>query len=396
MEKLRIIVGGFIGLLPAGGITWDYMQYPLGFSLLGHDVYYIEDTRLYPIYQKPGSAWDNASSCIGHLKNVMDYFGFKDRWAYRDEPSGQCFGLPEEKLKAICRTADVFVNVSCSTFLREEYLSIPVRILIDSDPMFTQIQYLSQQMFTPGSSGIRKLIQNHNFLFSFGENIGASDCRIPLCNLTWHTTRQPVCLDYWKAAPLPTNTAVNFTTLMNWTAAKKLSFNNEEWGQKGEELLKILPLPQQVPNIKLSIGIAQTGVENTTFPKSSLESYGWKILDPENVAGTWIQYQDFVQSSWGEFSVAKHTYVRANTGWFSCRSACYLASGRPVITQDTGWSKFIPSGKGLFAFNDMESAEIALNEAVKNKTKHAKAARGIAEEFFDSKKVLTDLLKHLK
>jgi hypothetical protein len=396
MGKLTIIVGGFIGILPAGGVTWDYIQYPLGFSLLGHDVYYIEDTRLYPIYQKPGNDWADASSCISHLKTVMDYFGFKDRWAYRDEASGLCFGLTEEKLKAICRTADVFVNVSCSTFLRDEYLCIPIRILIDSDPMFTQIQYLSQQMFTPGASGIRELLHNHNFLFSFGENIGADNCRIPLCNLTWHNTRQPVCLNYWKAAPLPTNTALNFTTLMNWTAGKKLSFNNEDWGQKDEELMKVLPLPGKVPNIKLSVGIAQTGVDAKNFPKDQLELYGWEILDPEKVAATWLQYNHFIASSSGEFSVAKQTYVKANTGWFSCRSACYLAAGRPVITQETGWSKFIPPGKGLFAFNDLESAEVAINEVANNKTKHAKEARRIAEEFFDSNKVLTNLLEQLK
>ena len=148
MPKQTIIVGGFIGLLPAGGVTWDYLQYPLGFSLLGHDVYYIEDTRLYPVYQRAGSDWNDASSCIEHLKQVMKHFGFEDRWAYRDEASGKCFGLSEKKIESICAAADVFVNVSCSTFLRDEYLSIPVRILIDSDPMFTQIQYQTKQLFT--------------------------------------------------------------------------------------------------------------------------------------------------------------------------------------------------------------------------------------------------------
>src|SRR5215203_1007803 len=112
MSKLRIIVGGFIGLLPAGGITWDYVQYPLGFSLLGHDVYYIEDTRLYPVYQKPDKDWSDASACIEHLKAVMDYFGFEDHWAYRDEASGKCFGLSELKIKEICASADVFINIS--------------------------------------------------------------------------------------------------------------------------------------------------------------------------------------------------------------------------------------------------------------------------------------------
>ena len=116
MQKLKIIVGGFIGILPAGGVTWDYVQYPVGFSMLGHDVYYIEDTRLYPVYQKAGSSWDDCSAAVAHVKNVMDYFGMKHKWAYRDEASGQCFGLSVAEIKNICTTADVFVNISCSTF----------------------------------------------------------------------------------------------------------------------------------------------------------------------------------------------------------------------------------------------------------------------------------------
>ncbi|MBC7416933.1 MAG: hypothetical protein H7325_02100, partial [Pedobacter sp.] len=117
MEKLRIIVGGYLGVLPAGGVTWDYVQYPLGFSLLGHDVYYIEDTKLYPIYQKGGSKWDDCTSAVQHVKDVMNYFGLGEKWAYRDEASGKCFGLTEKKIKEICKSADVFINVSCSTFL---------------------------------------------------------------------------------------------------------------------------------------------------------------------------------------------------------------------------------------------------------------------------------------
>ena len=142
MKKLHIIVGGFIGVMPVGGVTWDYIQYPLGFSLLGHNVYYIEDTRLYPIYQKPGSNWDDCSASVEHLQKVMDHFGLKEKWAYRDEASGKCFGMTKEKIKEICKTADVFINISCSTFLRDEYLQIPARVLIDTDPMFTQIQHL--------------------------------------------------------------------------------------------------------------------------------------------------------------------------------------------------------------------------------------------------------------
>ena len=380
--------------MPAGGITWDYVQYPLGFLLMGHDVYYIEDTRLYPIYQKAGSNWNDASSCVQHLKQVMEYFGMKDRWAYRDEASGKCFGLREEKIKELCRSADMFVNISCSTFLRDEYLQIPVRVLIDSDPMFTQIQYSAPQMFTPGEPGMKTMVNGHNYLFSFGENLGAADCLIPNCNLQWFTTRQPVCLSYWKNRSV-LSSKVSFTTLMNWSAGKLLQYNGDAWGQKDIEFKKILQLPRLVPDVSLSVVVNQTGGTGETFSKSTIEDAGWLIADGDSNAGNWIDYQDFISSSMGEFSVAKETYVKANTGWFSCRSACYLAAGKPVITQDTGWSKYIPVGKGLFTFNDLQTATESINEVVANYDQHAKDARMIAEEYFDSNTVLNKMLQQI-
>ncbi len=393
-KKLKIIVGGFLGIMPAGGITWDYVQYPLGFLLMGHDVYYIEDTRLYPIYQKPGSNWNDASTCVQHLQEVMEYFGMKDRWAYRDEASGKCFGLSETKIKEICSSADMFVNISCSTFLRDEYLQIPIRVLIDSDPMFTQIQFSAPQMFTPGEPGMKAMVNAHNYLFTFGENMGAADCLVPGGGLTWYTTRQPVCINYWKVQP-GLRPAASFTTLMNWTAGKQLLYNGQTWGQKDIEFKKIMQLPKLVPEARLSLIVNQTGGTAQTFSEGSVKKEGWHLLDADSNAGNWIKYQDFLASSRGEFSVAKETYVKATTGWFSCRSACYLAAGKPVVTQDTGWSKYIPAGKGLFAFTDLKSARSALSEVVVNYDQHAKEARIIAEEYFDSNKVLGNMLKQI-
>ena len=399
MDKLRIIVGGFLGILPAGGVTWDYVQYPLGFSLMGHDVYYIEDTRLYPIYQKPGSNWDDCSSAVQHLYNVMEYFGLSGRWAYRDEASGQCFGLSEREINKICQTADVFVNISCSTFLRDEYLDIPVRILIDSDPMFTQIQYDSAQMFTPGEpGGLNQMLNAHTHLFTFGENIGATDCQIPLCNLQWHTTRQPVCLNYWKVQPyINHNDGVKpfFTTLMNWMAGKKLQYKGESWGQKDVEFKKFISMPKLINNVSLAAVVNQTGGTEQSFFKADVEEAGWKILDSEAAAGNWMQYQEFIYSSQAEFSVAKETYVKAATGWFSCRSACYLAAGKPVVTQDTGWSKYLPTGQGLFAFSSIEEAADGIRKIAIEPEKQMREARHVAEEYFDSNKVLQSILNHI-
>jgi hypothetical protein len=395
MEKLRIIVGGFLGILPAGGITWDYIQYPLGLSYMGHDVYYIEDTQLYPIYQKPGKDWNDCSDTVAHLQAVMTNFGLSEKWAYRDVASGKSYGLNEKQISELCKTADVFINVSCSSVMREEYAQIPVRILLDSDPMFTQIQYMTDQSFTQGEGKLKELVQQHNFYFTFGENIGSADCLIPEGGIQWRSTRQPVCLKHWPMAPLPDSNSAPLTTLMNWASGKKLIYQNQEWGQKDAEFHKIMPIPCLFPDLRFCLAINQTERTNTISPYEEMRRNRWNLESPDDVAGNWADYQGFIESSFAEFSVAKHTYVKAFTGWFSCRSACYLASGRPVITQETGWSKYIPSGKGALTFSNQDEAAEAIRIVLKDPGAHARAAREIAEDYFDSDKVLRSMLNQL-
>jgi hypothetical protein len=388
-SRLRIVVGGFLGLLPAGGITWDYIQYPLGFASLGHDVFYVEDTRLWPIYQHDSTEKISCAANVEHLARVMSAFGFADRWAYRDEVTGDCFGMSRARLDEICGTADVFVNISCSTFLRDEYRSIPVRILVDSDPMFTQIQYATQSGFTAGESGIRELVAGHSHHFTFGESIGEADCRIPETPVEWRATRQPICLEYWPVTPLPANDGAAFTTVMNWTAGRPLVYNGETWGQKDVEFMRLLDAPGRVA-APLAVVVGQT--MGVPFPSDVATQAGWQVLDPDRCTGDWIAYRNFIESSLGEFSVAKESYVKARTGWFSCRSACYLASGRPVVTQDTGWTRHVPSGKGLIGFTTLDEAVAGVESVLSDPAGHAEGARSIAEAAFDARKVLGDML----
>lgn len=395
-DRLRIVVGGFLGLLPVGGVAWDYVQYPAGFAALGHEVYYIEDTRLWPIYQH-GADGADCTANVEHLAAVMAAFGLSDRWAYRDEASGQCFGLSEAAVGTICRSADVFVNVSCATVLRDEYRAIPVRVLIDSDPMFTQIQYAAEASLTSSPSGMRGLVDGHTHHFTFGENIGAADCRIPSCGVRWRPTRQPICLEHWPQTPLPDAPDAAYTTLMNWTAAPPLDYEGEQWGQKDVEFRRVIELPRFAAGLPgarpLAVAVGQT--LGAPFPVAEAEQAGWRVLDPQRDAPDWQRYRRFIQHSWGELSVAKQTYRKARTGWFSGRSACYLATGRPVIAQDTGWSGYLPSGCGLLAFDDLVGALAALAEVAAAPGKHAHAARGIAEQWFDSDRVLSDLLREV-
>jgi len=389
VEKLRIIVGGFIGLYPTGGVTWDYIQYPLGLHLLGHDVYYIEDTLQYSRFQTEGKKWNDASYSVKYLKDTMEKFGLTDRWAYRDIGSGNCFGIPLDSLKEICKTADVFINISASTFLRDEYLAIPIRVLIDSDPMFTQIEYYHEKFINENTDRYKMkfVVENHTHLFTFGENINKEGCKIPGFSFNWKPTRQPICLDNWDKI-ISTEKTNSFSTVMNWSVRKDMIFCNENWGQKDIEFEKIITLPELVPQVNFEILI--TGI--TEEKKAMIESHGWKVSNPLQKITTADSYQEFIASSSGEFSVAKETYVKSNSGWFSCRSACYLAAGKPVVTQETGWSNYIPSGLGLFAFEDLQTGTEALFEITSDMERHSKAAKDIAFEYFDSNKVLNSLI----
>ena len=178
MQKLRIIIGGFIGLYPTGGVTWDYIQYPLGFHLLGHDVYYLEDTGQYSFYKSPGRSWDDPTDTIAYLEKTMHAFGLDGRWAYRDVGTGNCYGISMARLQELCETADLFINISASTIMRDEYMAIKKRVLIDSDPMFTQIQDWDDTNIASSVTAIKESFTSYTHLFSFGENIGKENCRI--------------------------------------------------------------------------------------------------------------------------------------------------------------------------------------------------------------------------
>jgi hypothetical protein len=393
LEKLRIIIGGFIGLYPTGGVAWDYIQYPLGLQLLGHDVYYIEDTMQYSKYQLPTEKWDDATQSIAYLKTTMELFGLGDRWAYRDIGSGACYGLSIARVEELCNSADVFMNVSAATFLRDEYLRIPKRMLIDSDPMFTQVQDWDDADPEASYDNVRDRYHWYNYHFTFGENIGKPDCLIPTLGLQWHTTRQPICLDYWKGINMSDSKHLLFTTVMNWSARNPMVYQRQPWGQKNVEFLKFISLPACFRETQFQVAMAMPQKGDQDDDIQAIKNAGWKLLPANEMVRTANAYLHFIAASSAEFSVAKEAYVKSRSGWFSCRSACYLAAGKPVVTQNTGWSKYIESGKGLFAFDDFSSGIEAIKEVTGNIACHSRAARVIAQEYFDSNKVLKQLLE---
>ena len=378
---MRIIVTGLVGQYAFGGVAWDYLQFVEGFRQLDHDVFYLEDTEMWPYDPIQNTISEDCTYNVNYLRGVMEKLGLADRWMYRSAPDASYHGHTEADAKEICATADLFLNVSGCGWLRPEYLAIPHKAFLDSDPMFTQVALAS------GNQDVFERIRAHDRHFTFAENIGARDCRVPHAGFHWIPTRQPVVLDWWNVgAAAPRDV---FTTVMNWVSYKNCEYNRQTWGQKDVEFLKFLDLPQRTTQkFEIAMGMGP-GMKR---PTEMLQQKGWQIIEPaDHLPDPWT-YREYLSQSKGEWSVAKEGYVKSRSGWFSCRSACYLALGRPCVLQDTGWSNIYPTGHGLFAFRTLEEAVAGIEAIDADYAAHSRAARQLAAEMFDARTVLADLL----
>lgn len=378
---MRIIVTGLVGQYAFGGVAWDYLQYVEGFRRLGHDVFYLEDTETWPYDPIHNTVSADCAYNVNYLRGVMEKLGLDGRWIYRNCPDASYHGHTQADAEKICASADLFVNVSGCGWLRPEYAAIPRKVFIDSDPMFTQIGLLSAK------KDVSDRVRAHDFHFTFAENIGQPDCRIPSAELRWIPTRQPIVLDWWPVAREQPRDV--FTTVMNWVSYKGSEFAGETWGQKDIEFMKFVDLPQRSSQkFEIAMGMGP----GKKRPTEILRRKRWLIVEPdERLPDPWT-YRDYLRESKAEWSIAKEAYVKSHSGWFSCRSACYLALGRPCVLQDTGWSKIYPTGKGLFAFQTMDEAVTAIEAVNADYIAHCAVARSLAMEMFDARKVLGELL----
>ena len=408
-SRLRIIVTGLIAQHPSlGGVTWDYLQYAVGLARLGHDVYYFEDSGEWPYSTDGGPSGNNwvatdPTSNVRYLAGLMQRFDLGKKWAYFFPTKRRWFGLSKRDRCEVIKSADLLINVSGCLHRPSDYRNIPRLAYIDSDPVFTQIKLQMPR----GQLKFQKRFAAHDVFFTFGENLAkpatATEPR-------WLPTRQPILLSEWH--PSTTQRDV-FTTVMSWTSYKPLTFRGVGYGQKDVELQRFLELPRKVRPMTLEVALSVVGLTHHSewqtkedhvpatishllekphlTPDTLLRRSGWHVVDPMNSCSNLDSYRHYVVSSKAEWSVAKNGYVKGRSGWFSCRSACYLAAGRPVIVQDTGFS--LPVGEGILRFSNLDEAAAAVREVELDYRKHAKAARAIAEEYFDSGKVL-ELLVH--
>jgi hypothetical protein len=384
-QRLRILVTGLVGQYPLGGVAWDYLQYVVGLSNIGHDVYYHEDTWSWPYDPIQNSATSDGTYSARVIGEFFHRYApaLASKWHYL-HLHAQSFGMTLKDFTEIARTADLFLNVSGACVIPENLSPHCVKVFLDTDPGYNQIVLSEKFDWSENVNRWIRTVRAHDKHFTYAENIWGADCLVPRLDFRWQTTRMPIVLSLWKdIAAIPPPPDSPWSTVMTWSAFKgPLVYKGTEYGSKGYEFDKIVELPRRVST---TLVVAVGGVNP---PLQRLRDAGWNVIDAPRATLTAGDYQALIANSRAEFSVAKHVYTALRTGWFSCRSACYLASGRPVVVQDTGFSNVLPVGEGLLAFHDLDSAAEAISSVEHDYLRHGHAAQDIAREYFASEKVL--------
>lgn len=371
---MSIVVSGMLAGVPRqGGATWSVLQYLLGLRRLGHDVVFVEPST---------SAGVPGSPVTRYFAEVCEEFDLLGRAALIDPATGDAAGLSRGELLGVVKGADLLLNLSGSLADEELLDAIAVRAFVDIDPVFTQLWH--------AGDGIDMGFSHHNRFVTIGQAIGTPGCDVPTCGRKWITTPQPVVLEHWPMANGVKRDAL--TTVGHWRSYGAIEHGGVHYGQKAHSLREMIDLPARSDEtFELALGIHPDETEDL----AALRANGWRLLDPDAAAGTAARYRDFVAGSWAELGIAKSGYVTGASGWFSDRSVCYLASGRPVIAQDTGFAPFVPTGEGLLPFATGEEAREAIAEIRDAYERHRRGARALAEEVFDSDRVLERLLECL-
>lgn len=380
-ERGKIVLLHFVGQMPMAGIAWQAANYLAALKKLGWEAWYVEDHGTNPYDPRCDSVVMDCAYNVGFLRAAMERCGLGDRWAYWDAIRDAWHGMSRERVRALYGEADALINLCGAARLGAEHMRCPVRIIIDTDPIYEQIRYAKAD---PAS---RAYIDAHTHFFTYGANLGSDRCTIPLSGIDWRPTRPPVDLDRWPAAE---GAGHCFTTIATWeNKGKNIEFAGDTYlWSKHANFLKFL----DVPRCRSDTCFAAAMTPPDEAVRRDIEGAGWRLLDARPISADMASYQDFIARSRGEFTVAKDIYVRPNSGWFSDRSVCYLASGRPVVTMRTGFTSYCPVGAGLFDYETHDEALAAIDAIAADYPRHSRVAREIAGDVFDGDRVVGGLL----
>lgn len=377
-----IVISGALANKPTnGGAAWTRLSWALGFKRLGYDVCFVEQISPSTCIDQRG-----ARCAVDHSINVAYFTTITERFgldaALIVEGETRSIGLAWDELVDVAQTADMLVNISGHLTADAFKHRFRKRIFIDLDPGYTQFWH---------AEGLAEdRLRDHDFYFSVGENIGQPFCDIPRGNVTWQPIRQPVVLDEWPVTPLAAS-PTRFTTVASWRGPLgRVKHHDTTFGVKAHEFRKFIALPT-ISDYAFEIALAVDPADQRDV--ESLHANRWRVVDPKCVVPDPLTFRHYVQHSSAEFSVAQGVYVETQSGWFSDRTVRYLASGKPALVQDTGWSRNYPSGRGLLGFRTLAEAVDGAERIARDYAEHSRAARAIAEEFFDSSKVLSALIE---
>jgi hypothetical protein len=386
-DRRLLVVLGMMGRCPFGGQTWLYLNWLRGLSRLGHDVWYVEDDATWPYDPRANAMVDDPTYAVSHIGRSLERIGLGDRWAYRALYRGQeeCHGLSRERLVQLYRDCDALLNVCGATVLNEDHLRARRRVYVETDPVTNQLELAN------GVAKTRAVLAAHDLVVTYGENYGAPDCGVPVDGFRYLKTRQPIDLDLWPAAF--DAGAASYSTIGNWKqSGHDVTWNGQSYAwSKHHEFLKFVELPRLRPaqSFELCLNV------DDAADRSLLEQKGWRVTSPLALSLDPFGYQDFFRRSRAEWTVAKDQNVRLRSGWFSERDACYLASGKPVIAQSTGFERYLPAGEGLFAFRTMDDVLAAVDTIESDYPRACRAARAVAEESLEATRVCRRFLEDI-
>ncbi|HRK29737.1 MAG TPA: glycosyltransferase [Tepidisphaeraceae bacterium] len=381
---MKIVVAGYIVGYPLGGMTWHHLNYLLGLAELGHEVTYLEDGADMPPYDPTTESNGVAAYGVDYLKRTLENYGYGNiAFHYRFGPVVE--GVTVAEINRRLKSADLLICVSGVTPL--DWYERPSRtLIIDTDPVFTQLRMVHDESF-------RNYYKSFTHAATFGRLIGTPASQLPTHDMDWIPTCQPIMQRYWPLLPSRPGLFVDdraFTTLGKWehAASRTVTFNGREYAStKAVEWMKLMSLPSRSPwPLRIAMDKMLPPVQ------MQFEDAGWLIDDAVRASKDPAAFRQFIAESAGELTVAKQIYTELPSGWFSDRSAAYLMTGRPVITQSSGYERWLPTGEGLFCFKTIDEAVAALETTRHDHERHCAAARQIAEEFFDSRRVLQSLL----
>jgi hypothetical protein len=375
---MLILLAGTIGRSVTGGQAWANLQYLLGLRALGHEVYYLEDVGDWSsTYDwEAGQPTESLDYPANYIQAALAEHGLGDRWIYR--AGSQTRGRSLSELRDLCQAADLLVIRGVPMIVwRPEYDAPRCRAFIDVDPGFTQIS------FAKGDSLLQETIGKSESVFTFGRNIGQPDCPIPTGGRRWLKTVPPVFLPEWPVVDENASDGKAFTSIMRWRGVKDREYNGVNYGQKDREFPQFLDLPK--------VTAAPFRLALTGGGEKQCRDHGWDVMDGWRASKTPDAYRDFIKNSRAEFGVAKHCYVHGRVGWISDRSICYLASGKPVLIQQTGVDWFSEQS-GVLTFTNLAEAAEGVKMIQADYAKHSAAARRLAERHFTSDHVLAELV----